>query len=69
MKLKDPINVRERLMNEQGWMTVEEIAKQLSIAANTASRALRGEPVRITTIKTIADALGVSSSEIAEFVN
>jgi transcriptional regulator with XRE-family HTH domain len=69
MKLKDPIDVREALMKKHGWMTVEEIAKQLSIAANTASRALRGEPVRITTIRTIADALGVSSSDIAEFVN
>lgn len=69
MKLKDPIGVRTMLMDKHGWPTVEIIAKELKLAANTASRALRGEPVRHTTVKTIADALDVSPSEIAVFVN
>ena len=69
MKLKDPIDVRTKLMDQYGWATVEGIAEGLNLAANTASRALRGEAVRHATIKTIADKLGVSPSEIAEFVN
>lgn len=69
MKLKDPIEVRTKLMDLHGWTTVEGIAKGLNMAANTASRALRGEPVRHATIKTIADALSLPASEIAEFVN
>lgn len=69
MRLKDPIDVRTKLMEKHGWATVEGIAAGLKMAANTASRALRGEPVRHATVKTIADKLGVSPSEIAEFVN
>lgn len=69
MKLKDPIDVRTKLMDQYGWATVENIAIGLDLAANTASRALRGEPVRHATIKVIAEKLGVSPSEIAIFVN
>ena len=69
MKLKDPIGVRTQIMEKYGWMTVEIIATRLNLAANTASRALRGEPVRHKTIQTIAKALEVSASDIAEFVN
>lgn len=69
MKLKDPIEVRTQLTDKYEWETIETIAKGLGIAANTASRALRGEPVRHVTIKAIAKKLGVSPSEIAVFVN
>lgn len=69
MKLKDPIGIRTMLAEQCGWPTVEIIAKELKLASNTASRALRGEAVRHTTVKTIADALNVSPSEIAVFVN
>jgi transcriptional regulator with XRE-family HTH domain len=69
MKLKDPIEIREMIMERKGWNTIDQIATRLRIAKNTASRALRGEPVRMTTIKRLADAVDRSVSDIAEFVN
>lgn len=69
MKLKDPIEVREMIMERKGWNTIDQIATRLHIAKNTASRALRGEPVRMTTIKRLADAVDRSVSDIAEFAN
>lgn len=68
MKLKDPIGVRGIIMEKHGWRTVEEIAGNLSLAMNTASRALRGEPVRMTTAKAFADSIDKPVSEIAEYV-
>lgn len=67
MKLKEPIAVREQLM-QRGWDTIADIAKHLNTSTNTISRALRGKPVRIVTVRTIANALGTSANEIATVV-
>lgn len=68
MKLKEPIAVREALMDKCGWATIEEIAGGLKLATNTVSRTLRGEPVRMQTIKAIASAIDTTATEIAMFV-
>lgn len=68
MKLKDPISIREMLLDRKGLKTIRDVAINLSIAKNTASRALRGEPVRMMTIKSLADAVDMSISDIAELV-
>lgn len=68
MKLKDPISIRELLLDRKGLKTIDDVAKDLHIAKNTASRALRGEPVRMMTIKRLATAVDRSISDIAELV-
>jgi len=68
MKLKDPIKVRETIMDKRGWQTIEDIASKLQIASNTVSRAFRGEPVRIATIRKLAQSIDVNASDIAVIV-
>jgi len=68
MKLKDPISIRELLLDQKGYRTIDDVAKNLKIAKNTASRALRGEAVRMMTIKQLAKAVDRSISDIAELV-
>jgi len=69
MKLKEPIDIRERLMKQCGWYRIEEIAEHLQLSSNTISRALRGKPVRIITVKKLADAIGTTAADIAVIVN
>lgn len=66
MKLKEPIAVREKLMQRRGWNTIDEIAANLGMSTNTISRALRGEPVRIVTVTALARAIESTANDIAE---
>jgi len=68
MKLKEPIAVRESLM-ARDMSTIHEIADRLHLAANTVSRALRGEPVQMRTISVLAAAIDSTAAEIATVIN
>lgn len=68
MQLKEPTAIREALIEKCGVGTIRDIAEKLNIAPNTASRALRGEPVRFGTIRTIAAAIDRSVTDIATMV-
>lgn len=68
MILKDPIGTRETIEKKRGWNTIEEIAAKLDIASNTVGRAFRGEPVRLATIRKLAQAIDMGASEIAVVV-
>lgn len=69
MKLRQPDVIREKLAKHGGWLTVKEMAKGMRLAPNTVGSALRGEPVRPDTIRTIASTLGEEPTAIATFVN
>jgi transcriptional regulator with XRE-family HTH domain len=68
MQLKNPDEVRQMLAERKGWYTMEEIAEGIDVSMNTISTALRGMPMRIGTVRKIADPLGVQPTEIATFV-
>lgn len=52
---------------EDLYMTVVQFAKHLDIAPHTYYKIIRGERPTPTTMRRIADRLGVHPSEIAEF--
>jgi predicted transcriptional regulator len=52
---------------EERYLTVDEFAKHLGVSLHTLYKALRGERLRVTTVRRIAEKLGVHPSEIAEF--
>ena len=68
MKLKQPINIKEKLMKRRNLATIKAIAKELRMSNNTVAKVLAGEPVRPATIQKIADALDTSMGDIATFV-
>lgn len=68
MQLRDPIQVRETIEEKHGWRTIEEIAGKLEIASNTVSRAFRGEPVRLATVRKLALSINMKASDIAVVV-
>lgn len=68
LKLKRPTTIRDRL-GKKGWLTIAELAAGLNMSTRTIARALRGEPVRAKTIRTIAQTLGEGVADIATFVN
>jgi predicted ArsR family transcriptional regulator len=68
MKLKEPIAIREALLNKHGWATITDIAVALDMSTNTISRALRGLPVRLVTVLALSRAMNVRATDIAEVV-
>jgi len=67
MRIKQPTAVRERLMKEKRWLTINEIAHGLGMSNHTVSRAMRGLPVRIGSIMKIAGAIDAAAADIATF--
>lgn len=69
MKLKNPREIRQLYATELNWLTLSEIATGTDVAITTVSNALDGKPVRPSTVKALALALGKKPTDIAEFVN
>ena len=68
MRIKQPAIIREKLMKRHGWVTVDDIARGLKMSTHTVSKALRGLPVRTTSIIKVAAALEEGVADIATFV-
>ncbi len=49
------------------YLTVDEFAQHLGVAADTIYRIQRGEQPRLSTMRKIASKLGVHPADIAEF--
>jgi hypothetical protein len=67
MQLKNPDEVRQMLAERMGWLTIEEVADGLDVSWNTVSTALRGMPMRVGTVRKMAEAAGVQPTDIATF--
>ncbi len=63
-KQSKPLNEYRRTL----YLTVEEFAHHLDVAADTTYRIQRGEQPRLSTMRKIASKLGVHPTEIEEFV-
>jgi predicted transcriptional regulator len=52
---------------EELYLTVDEFAKHLGISLHTLYKVMRGERPRVTTMRRIAEKLGVHPSDVSEF--
>lgn len=68
MKLKDPQKIKRMFLRRNQWATIGQIADGIKLHRNTVSKALRGNPIDVTTAQALATVLGENMSDIAEFV-
>lgn len=61
------MQVRLDEYRRQRLQTVDEFVKDIGITHRTYYNIMRGRPLRVTTIRTVADRLGVPASEVDEF--
>lgn len=66
MKLKNPVQVKDKIMRANNWLTHADIASGLRMSNTTVAKVFdRGEPVNPATIKKIAKVLNVNPYDIA----
>ena len=69
MKLKEPRQVSQMFAERKGWLTIQEIADGMEKSTRTISKAFRGQPLRVETVREFASVLSVRETDIATFVN
>ena len=53
-----------RRIREQRFITQEELAQQTQVSRATISRIERGEPARLTTLRKLAQVLGIQPADL-----
>ena len=69
MKIRHPVQVREKLMRKHGWLTIEDVARGLGMSTHTVGKMFRGETIRSTSVIKLAAAMDEGAADIATFVS